>query len=237
MSALGIFGALLMILAGLVALNHSVLPFNGWPKEGKRFDIQKQQLPRAPVATGRLRTAPGGALAGALLRGSSLARGGSLTTLVSVPPRTAIRLRPQARRVTSRPVLPGANGKSTPRPATPAPAPKSRPVPVATPVPVTPVVAPTVVAPAPVSRMPATVGNGNGNGNGHSHAPGQLKKIAAAASAAADSQGQGNHHGNGNGGNGQGNGNGQGEGHGNGNGGGNGHGHGDGGDQGGDQGK
>src|SRR3954452_11723627 len=63
MTALGIFGAVLMISAGLLALNHTVLPFDGWPLNGARLTNGKQVLPRAPAETGRLRTASGGTLA------------------------------------------------------------------------------------------------------------------------------------------------------------------------------
>src|SRR3954462_6902311 len=64
MTALGIFGAVLMISAGLLALNHTVLPFDGWPLNGARLTNGTQVLPRAPAETGQLRTATGGALAG-----------------------------------------------------------------------------------------------------------------------------------------------------------------------------
>src|SRR4051795_13518165 len=63
MTALGIFGAVLMISAGLLALNPPVLPFDGWPLNGARLTNGTQVLPRAPAETGRLRTATGGALA------------------------------------------------------------------------------------------------------------------------------------------------------------------------------
>src|SRR4051794_18913629 len=64
MTALGIFGAVLMISGGLLALTHTVLPFDGWPLNGPRLTNGTQVLPRAPAETGRLRTATGGALAG-----------------------------------------------------------------------------------------------------------------------------------------------------------------------------
>ena len=63
LTALGIFGAVLMIFAGLLALNHSVLPFDGWPLNDERGATGSQVLPRAPAETGRLRTADGGARA------------------------------------------------------------------------------------------------------------------------------------------------------------------------------
>src|SRR4051812_50145311 len=61
LTALGIAGAVLMIFGGLVALNHTVLPFDGWPLNGDRQGNGTQILPRAPAKTGRLRTATGGA--------------------------------------------------------------------------------------------------------------------------------------------------------------------------------
>jgi hypothetical protein len=63
LTALGIFGAVLTIFAGLLALNHSVLPFDGWPLNEDRLGTGSQVLPRAPAETGRLRTATGGTLA------------------------------------------------------------------------------------------------------------------------------------------------------------------------------
>src|SRR4051812_19058615 len=63
LTALGIAGAVLMIFGGLVALNHTVLPFDGWPLNGDRQGNGTQILPRAPAKTGRLRTATGGTLA------------------------------------------------------------------------------------------------------------------------------------------------------------------------------
>src|SRR3954447_10487016 len=62
-TALGFFGAVLMIFAGLVALNHSVLPFASWPDGAERVGTGTQILPRAPAESGRLRTGHGGALA------------------------------------------------------------------------------------------------------------------------------------------------------------------------------
>ena len=59
-TSFGILGALLMIFAGLLALNHSVLPFDGWPLGAERLGTGSQILPRAPVESGRLRTAAGG---------------------------------------------------------------------------------------------------------------------------------------------------------------------------------
>ncbi len=63
LTALGIFGAMLMIFAGLVALNQAVLPFDGWPLNADSQHTRSQIMPRAPAETGRLRTAAGGALA------------------------------------------------------------------------------------------------------------------------------------------------------------------------------
>src|SRR6266480_5103407 len=63
LTALGIFGAVLMIFAGLLALNHTVLPFDGWPLNNERLATGTQVLPRAPAEPGRLRTATGGTLA------------------------------------------------------------------------------------------------------------------------------------------------------------------------------
>src|SRR3954463_7476579 len=63
MTALGIFGAVLMISAGLPALHPTGPPFDGWPLNGARLTNGTQVLPRAPAETGRLRTATGGALA------------------------------------------------------------------------------------------------------------------------------------------------------------------------------
>src|SRR2546430_9257062 len=64
LTALGIFGAVLMIFAGLLTLNHTVLPFDGWPLNNDRLGTERQVLPRAPAETGRLRTATGGTRAG-----------------------------------------------------------------------------------------------------------------------------------------------------------------------------
>src|SRR3954463_13122097 len=69
MTALGIFGAVLMISAGLRAPTHTVLPFDACPLNGARPTNGTQVLPRAPAETGRLRTATGGAL-GAINNGS-----------------------------------------------------------------------------------------------------------------------------------------------------------------------
>src|SRR4051812_8830207 len=63
MTALGIFGAVLMISAGLLALNHTVLPFDGWPLNGARPTNGTQVRRGAPAEPGRLGTASGGTLA------------------------------------------------------------------------------------------------------------------------------------------------------------------------------
>src|SRR5436190_21381022 len=83
MTALGIFGAVLMISAGLLALNHTVLPFDGWPLNGARLTNGTQVLPRAPAETGRLRTATGGALA-AINDGSVVISSPSASTVAGV---------------------------------------------------------------------------------------------------------------------------------------------------------
>jgi hypothetical protein len=202
LAALGIFGALLTIFAGLVALNHTVLPFKGWPLDGERLGTATQVLPRAPVETGRLRTAPGGALAAALRSSAPLAHVAAVPAL-TVAPSVAVRVR-QPHRVSHRP-----EAKAAPAPAPavtlplPAPAPvAATPVPVAVPVAPAPAPTPVVSSPAPVARRPVTAspqpgtvttstsastGHGHGNGAGRAHAPGRLKKavIAVAPASAA----------------------------------------------------
>lgn len=201
LAALGIFGALLTIFAGLVALNHSVLPFKGWPLDAERLNTGTQVLPRAPVETGRLRTAHGGALAAApdviaaLASGSSPVLHGTVAPTLSVVPGVTVRIHHR----TSHPVTHRTESKPAPTPAAPTPAPAPAPVAAApTPAPA-PVATPVVSSPAPVARRPVTAsrqpststastsgarGHGNGGGAGRAHAPGQLKKIAAAATTA-----------------------------------------------------
>ena len=196
LAALGIFGALLTIFAGLVALNHSVLPFKGWPLDAERLNTGTQVLPRAPVETGRLRTAHGGALAAApdvvaaLASGSSPVLHGTVAPTLSVVPGVTIRIRRRA----SHPVTHRTEPKPAPAPQPTAPAPA--PAPVATPTPApAPVATPIVSSPAPIARRPvsasrqpstatSTTSVGNGGGAGRAKAPGQLKKIAAAAAPA-----------------------------------------------------
>src|SRR5439155_25644097 len=84
LTALGIFGAVLMIFAGLLALNHTVLPFDGWPLNNDRLGTERQVLPRAPAETGRLRTATGGTLA-ETNDGSVVISGGSAPAVAPVP--------------------------------------------------------------------------------------------------------------------------------------------------------
>ena len=179
LAALGIFGALLTIFAGLVALNHSVLPFNGWPGDGERLDAGRQVLPRAPVVTGRLRTAPGGVLAGA----SPVVH--VAVPVVAVEPRTVSLVGLTVHRGTTHAAAP----KSVPTPAQqpvapppqPAPAPAQAPTPVAASVPV-PAATPVVISRRPVSRAPSTPtssGPGGGHGRGRATAPGQLRKALA----------------------------------------------------------
>src|SRR3954471_7626826 len=76
LTALGIFGAVLMIFAGLLALNHSVLPFDGWPLNDNRQNTGSQMPPRAPAETGRLRTATGGTPGGSSAGGAAAIAGG-----------------------------------------------------------------------------------------------------------------------------------------------------------------
>lgn len=208
LSALGIVGALLMIFAGLVALNHTVLPFKGWPVDGGRFDAGKQLLPRAPVETGRLRTAPGGAHAAAtqLLRSALPVLAAAPQTAAVTTPGVRLRVRhggshagAPARRNAQQPV-------AAPPPVAPAPA--APPAPAPAPAQPTPVAAaPVAVAKGPLSRRPSTSStgataapvttsapgrsgsapghSGSARGNGRAHAPGQLKKAVAIAAPAA----------------------------------------------------
>src|SRR3954447_10422502 len=110
MTALGIFGAVLMISAGLLALNHTVLPFDGWPLNGDRLNNGTQMLPRAPAETGRLRTATGGTLA-AINDGSVVISSPSASPVAGVPGtqagvRTRLGVRPQR----------GGSSSAVPRP-------------------------------------------------------------------------------------------------------------------------
>jgi len=191
LAALGILGALLTIFAGLVALNDTVLPFKGWPLDAERLNTGAQVLPRAPVETGRLRTAPGGALAAALGGSSPLARvAAAPVPALTITPRVIV----QVRRRASHPVSRRTEPKPAPKPSAPVPAPA--PV-VATPAPApapVPVATPVVSSPAPVARRPVTAlrqpgtvtpsvapGKSHGHGGGRANAPGQMKKIAVAA--------------------------------------------------------
>jgi hypothetical protein len=194
--ALGILGALLTIFAGLVALNHSILPFKGWPLDGERFDTGAQVLPRAPVASaGRLRAAPGGALAAALRGASPVFGATAASALAPVPRVTIVQIRHRAAHsIKPRPTsAPAPVATPSPSPATPVAqpsAPVASPAPAATPVVSTP--APAARQPVVASRRPVTgattttsTSPSHGNGRGHAHAPGQLKKIAVAAAPAA----------------------------------------------------
>jgi hypothetical protein len=197
LSALGILGSLLLIFAGLIALNHTVLPFKGWPLDAERLNTGQQQLPRAPVESGRLRTAPGGALAGTPLLTAgpprAVAAAGPLVLAVHTLPQLQAHPAPRARRQHHAP----AQAPVSPTSSAPAPAPA--PVPVATPAPApapVPASAPVAVAPAPVTRRPvmeataapsttAAVSTSPGKGHGRAHAPGQIKKASRAPAAAA----------------------------------------------------
>jgi hypothetical protein len=198
--ALGILGALLTIFAGLVALNHSILPFKGWPLDGERFDTGAQVLPRAPVASaGRLRAAPGGALAAALRGASPVLRATAASALVPVPRVTVVQIRhgaahPIKRRPAATPAPVATPSPQTTTPVTQPSTPVASPAPAATPVVSTP--APAARQPVVASRRPVTGattstststahGNGRGHAHGHAHAPGQLKKVAVAAAPAA----------------------------------------------------
>ena len=194
LSALGILGSLLMIFAGLIALNHTVLPFKGWPLDAERLNTGQQQLPRAPVESGRLRTAPGGALAGTPLLTAgpphAVAAAGPLAVAVHTLPQLHAHFAPRPRRRHPAPA---------PAPVAPAPAPAPVAVPAPAPAPVaTPVPAPApVAAPAPLARRPvtsvtatpskvaATAAPSPGKGHGRAHAPGQIKKATRVSAAAA----------------------------------------------------
>jgi hypothetical protein len=202
LAALGILGALLTIFAGLLVLNDSVLPFKGWPLDAERLNTGAQLLPRAPVETGRLRTAPGEALAAApgvvapLVGSSSPLLRGTVVSPLSTVPQVTVRIRHRM----SHPVTHRTESKPAPQPPAPAPAPASAPAATPAPAPA-PAATPVVSAPAPVARRPVTAsrqpstttsvastshghGRGNGGGGGRAHAPGQLKKVAAAAAPA-----------------------------------------------------
>jgi hypothetical protein len=158
LTSLGVFGALLMIFAGLVALNHSVLPFDSWPLHAERLTAGSQTLPRAPVEAGRLRTAVGGTLAG-----SSNARVVAPASSVAVTLDGGLvpRLHPLHQLDRSESAAPSVPVQ---QPATQAPAAPAPPVTIVPPAaaPVAAPVAPTPVAPAtraPVAspaRAPAT---------------------------------------------------------------------------------
>ena len=201
LSVLGILGSLLMIFAGLIALNHTVLPFKGWPLDAERLNTGQQQLPRAPVESGRLRTAPGGTLAGTgtplLTAGPPhpvAAAGGSVLAVHTLPQLQA-HFAPRPRRQHHAPApAPVAPTSSAPTP-TPVAAPAPAPAPAAVPTPA-PSPAP-VAAPAPLARRPVTAVTATpskvastaapspGKGHGRAHAPGQIKKAARAPAAAA----------------------------------------------------
>jgi len=199
LSALGILGSLLLIFAGLIALNHTVLPFKGWPLDAERLNTGQQQLPRAPVESGRLRTAPGGALAGTPLLTAgpphAVAAAGPLVLAVRTLPQLQAHPVPRPRRQHHAPAP-----VSPPAPApVPAPVPAAAPVAAPAPAPV-PVAAPApapVAAPAPLARRPVTsvtatptkvmttAAPSPGKGHGRAHAPGQIKKAARVPAAAA----------------------------------------------------
>jgi hypothetical protein len=201
LSALGILGSLLLIFAGLIALNHTVLPFKGWPLDAERLNTGQQQLPRAPVESGRLRTAPGGALAGTPLLTAgpprAVAAAGPLVLAVHTLPQLQAHFAPRPRRQHHAPApVPVAPTSSAPSPA-PVAAPAPAPAPVATPTPAQSPAPTAVAAPAPLARRPvasvtatpskltATAAPSPGKGHGRAHAPGQIKKAARAPAAAA----------------------------------------------------
>jgi hypothetical protein len=203
LTALGIFGAVLMIFAGLLALNHTVLPFDSWPLNAERLTNGSQTLPRAPAETGRLRTANGGTLA-EINDGQVVVPSAAVTAaaLEAAGPAGSpgLTLRPRSRahpqRSGSHSTLPSRHASApavaAPQPvvAAPAPAPVvASPAPVAAPVPA-PVAhgknkhastAPVAVAPTTktVSTTATTadtdVAHGHGNGHGDGHGNGQGK--------------------------------------------------------------
>jgi hypothetical protein len=162
LTALGIFGAVLMIFAGLLALNHSVLPFDGWPLNDERQATGSQVLPRAPAETGRLRTADGGARAeindGTVVIGSTIGAGAPVVVGSAARIAPVVHLRPQ--RSSSRSHVPKARA----RPSAPAVAvTPAAVVPAATPAP--------VPQPAPAPAAPVVVRDRH-------VPPGQAKKMA-----------------------------------------------------------
>jgi hypothetical protein len=191
LSALGILGSLLLIFAGLIALNHTVLPFKGWPLDAERLNTGQQQLPRAPVESGRLRTAPGGALAGTPLLTAgpprAVAAAGPLVLAVHTLPQLQAHFAPRPRRQHHAPApAPVAPTSSAPTPApvaTPTPAPSAAPAPVAAPAPLAR--RPVTSVTATPSKVTATAAPSPGKGHGRAHAPGQIKKAARAPAAAA----------------------------------------------------
>ena len=163
LTALGIFGAVLMILAGLVALNHSVLPFDGWPLNDGRGATGSQVLPRAPAETGRLRTANGGTRAetndGTVVIGGTARAGAPVIISSAAAVAPVVRLHPQ--HVRSRSTVPA---KPAPKPAAPAPD-----------VSVTPAAVVTAPAPMPQPTIVPTTSR-----LGRHMPPGRAKKLAPA---------------------------------------------------------
>jgi len=148
LTALGIFGAVLMIFAGLLALNHTVLPFDSWPLNAERLTNGRQTLPRAPAETGRLRTAGGGTLA-EINDGQVVVPSGAVTAgaLEAAGPASGpgLTLRPRSH------AHPQRSGSHSTLPSRRAPTPA-----VAAPTPVVAAPAPVVVSPAPVAAPVAT---------------------------------------------------------------------------------
>ena len=100
-----------MIFAGLLALNHSVLPFDGWPLNDDRQNTGSQMLPRAPAETGRLRTATGGTPGGSSAGGAAVIAGGAApaTSPVTIGSAGAVlRLAAPPERARSRSTAPSA---------------------------------------------------------------------------------------------------------------------------------
>jgi hypothetical protein len=196
LSALGILGSLLLIFAGLIALNQTVLPFKGWPLDAERLNTGQQQLPRAPVESGRLRTAPGGTLAGTSLLTAgprAVAAAGPLVLAVRTLPQLQALPAPHPRRRHDAPAtVPPTAGAPAAAPA-PVAAPAPAPAPVAAPAPApAPVAAPAPLARQPVasvtatpSKVMTTAAPSPGKGHGRAHAPGQIKKAARLPAAVA----------------------------------------------------
>jgi hypothetical protein len=151
LTALGIFGAMLMIFAGLVALNHTVLPFEGWPLNSGGLSTGRQTLPRAPAETGRLRTASGGTLA-EITDGRVVVPGPSVAAAIGTATTGA------GQQLTLR--LPSRSHPQRARSHSSLPPHRATPAPVIVPQPVA--AAPVAVAPA----APAPVQHGLGHGQG-----------------------------------------------------------------------